>query len=135
VNAVVDTPTENSPQTVSEIMARMFAIREEKRAWAKREKELNEEWAGLEATLLSKLDEQGSVRVSSRQGTAGIEEEVVPIIEDWDEFTNYMRDNDALYLLQRRIAVGAFRELARAGQEVPGLRAVTKRSIGLTASR
>lgn len=132
VEPVVDT---NSPLKTSEIMARMFEIREEKRAMAKREKELNEEWEKLESTLMYRLDEQGSLSVSSKAGTAGISEDVVPIVEDWDSFEGYMKENDALYMLQRRIAVGAFRELVKAGQEVPGLRAVTKRSISLTASR
>lgn len=135
MSAAEEVVLQNSPLKTSEIMTRMFEIREEKRAWAKREKELNEEWERLEATLIGRLDEQGSLSVSSRAGSAGISEDDVPIIEDWDSFESYMKENDALYMLQRRIAVGAYRELVKAGQEVPGLRAVKKRSISLTASR
>lgn len=138
---VVEVAPENSPLSVSEIMARLFEIRAERKELSNRDSELVEEWEGLEATLIGKMDEQGSVRVSSRLGTASISEQTLPLIEDWDAVYAYIKDNDAFHLLQRRAAVGAYRELVEAavaaGQDpeavVPGARPITKRSINLRA--
>jgi hypothetical protein len=132
----------------------MFEIRAERKKLADRDKELVAEWESLEAILLGRLEEQGSVRVSSKQGTASIGTQVLPIVEDWDEYWAYMRDNDAPHLLQRRPAVNAYRELLEValkeagiddlekaleeGKElpvvVPGTRPVVKKSINLRAS-
>lgn len=135
MNAVVqEAVPENSPLTTSEIMERMFEIRSERKTLSERDSELVQEWEKLEQILLGRFDEQGSVRVTSRQGTASISEQTLAIVEDWDAVDNYIIQNRATHLLQRRVAVGAYREMLAAGQSVPGTRPITKRSINLRVS-
>lgn len=132
MNAVVEeAPVENSPLTISDIMARMFEIRAARKAIEAQDSELVQEWETLEGQLLGKLEEQGSVRVASKLGTASISEQTLGLIEDWDTLEGYIKENDALHLYQRRLAVGAYRELLAAGVEVPGVRPITKKSINL----
>lgn len=119
---------------VSEIIARMLTVREERQQIAARDKELVEEWENLEGQLIQDLDGQGMTRASSALGTAVISELTVPLVEDWDAALAYMRDNDMLYLLQRRIATGAFREIVEGGGGVPGVKPVPKRSISLRST-
>lgn len=134
------------PRTIAQLMSRLFEIREERKQLALRDKELVEEWEGIEGVLLAKLDEQGSVRISSKDGTASIGKQVLPLVEDWDAFYGYIKENDAFHLLQRRPATNAYRELLEAdsaahqGEEdsdrppvVPGVRPIEKRSINLRA--
>lgn len=135
-----------APLTVSEIMAKLFKIRRIRKRISDRDSVMVAEWERLEEILLGKMSEQGSVRVSSKLGTASISEQTLPIVEDWDAFYDWLWENRAFHLLQRRVAVGAYRELidadkaAHSGEEeaerppvVPGTRPITKKSINLRA--
>jgi hypothetical protein len=127
-------PEQEQPLRTSDIMNRMFEIREQRRELAAKDKELKDEADALEETLLVKMREQGSTRVSNKRGTAIISETIVPSVDDWDAVTEYIKENDAMYLLTKKIASAPFRELIESGQEVPGVRAVTKVDINLRAS-
>lgn len=122
---------EKQPPTTAEIVAQMVEYREERRRIGARDKELIDLVGSLELELLIRLDEQGMEKVSTAAGTATINETVLPQVIDWDEFYAYMVENDALYLLQKRPAAAAFREMQESGQSVPGVEPYTKRTIGL----
>ena len=118
-------------KTTAQIVAEMVEIREEKRRIESRKKELNEQWRSLELELLIRLDDQGMEQASTKDGTASISETVLPQVVDWDTFYQHMIENDALFLLQRRPAAAAFRELLESGETVPGVEPYTQRTIGL----
>jgi hypothetical protein len=109
----------------------MIEVRDERRRISIRDQELIDEWRSLELELLVRLDEQGMEKASTEDGTASISKTVLPQVVDWDEFYKYMIENEALYLLQRRPAAAAFRELNDSGQKVPGVEPYTQRTIGL----
>lgn len=123
--------TEQQQLTTAEIIATMVEIRDEKRKISEREKALNEKWRSLELELLIRLDDQGMEKASTKMGTASINEVVLPQVVDWDTFNQHILDTEALYLLQRRPAAAAYRELLESGEAVPGVEPYTKRSIGL----
>lgn len=109
----------------------MVEIRDERRIISSRDKELISDWKSLEMELLLRLDEQGMEKVSTANGTAAISETVLPQVVDWDAFYQYMLDNDALYLLQKRPAAAAFREMQESGQAIAGVEPFIQRTIGL----
>lgn len=117
--------------TTAVIVKTMVEIREEKRKIKAREKELNEKWRSLEMELLTRLDEQGMEKASTKDGTASINETVLPQVVDWDAFNAHILENEALFLLQRRPAAAAYRELLESGELVPGVEPYTQRAIGL----
>lgn len=119
----------------SDLMHRIFEIRQEKAKLSEREKQLTEEFNQLEQVLLARADEQGATRIATKDGTAIVSEQELPQIDDWDEAHNWMKENDALYLLQRRINSAAFRELVKSGQSVPGISVYTKRSLNFRAAQ
>jgi hypothetical protein len=123
-------------QTPAQIMAEMFEIRLEKAQLKEREKQLNEVWYALESQLMSMADELGMKRMGvDGLGTATVTETVVPVVEDWDSVHQYILENEAPHLLQRRVAAAAFRELQDMGVDVPGLSPYTKRAISLRKTR
>jgi len=128
--------SENSspPVATSDIIAQMSANRDEKRRIKEREKELNDKWRALEMELLTRLDEQGMLKASTTIGTASIVETVVPQVVDWDAVFEHIKETGDFYLLQKRPAAAAFRELHSSGQVIPGMEAYTKRSISLRKS-
>lgn len=122
---------ENQPLTTGQIVKRMVEVRDERRRISSRDKELIEEWRSLETELITRLDEQDMDKASTADGTASISETVLPQVVDWDAFYEYMKEEDALHLLQRRPAAAAFRELNDSGVAIPGVDPYTQRTIGL----
>lgn len=117
--------------TTADLIARLVDIREEKRKIKAREKELNDEWRTLELEALIRLDDQGMDKASTKRGTISIGENILPQVVDWDAFGEHIIQNDALYLLQRRPAAAAYRELLESGETVPGVEPYTQRQINL----
>ena len=120
--------------TTGVIIAKLVEIRDEKRRLKEREKELIEEWRTLEMEFLVRLDEQGMKKATTDDGTASITEVVLPQVVDWDAVYEHIKETGDFYLLQKRPAAAAFRELNDSGQTVPGMEPYTKRSISLRKS-
>lgn len=77
----------------------------------------------LEAEMLVKLDELGSDNATVRGlGTVIRKEEIVPTIEDWDALNTCVKENDMLYLFQRRLNAAAYRDLLDQGIEIKGVK-------------
>lgn len=117
--------------TTGAIIARMVANRDERRRISDRDKELVEEWRGLETEFIGRLDEQGQLKATTVDGTASITEQTLPQVTDWDALYAFILENEAFYLLQRRPAAAAFREHNQAGDEIPGIEPFIKRTISL----
>ena len=109
----------------------MFELRETKKDLETQVKEINEQMTLLEAELMSKLDDEKQTMGRGLAASASITSAVIPMVEDWETFGQYLIDNDALYLLQRRVAVRAYRELTDAGETIPGTTTFPKRTISL----
>ncbi len=125
--------SENSspPVPTSDIIAQLAEVRDERRRIGERDKELTEKWRALEMELIVRLDEQGMLKASTGVGTASITETVVPQVTDWDKVFEHIQETGDFYLLQKRPAAAAFRELHSSGEVIPGIDAYTKRSISL----
>lgn len=62
-----------------------------------------------------------------------LKEDLQPNAKDWDKVYEYIRTNNAFYLLQKRLAAGPLREMHNAGQTIDGVELVPVRSISLTS--
>lgn len=135
--AILATLAEDNPlrvATTGELIKELTQIRDDKRELNKRLKELNEEWRTVEALLMLRLDAQGMKRASTDDGTATITTDEVPLVRDWDEALKFMREQDQMHFLQRRIATAAWKEFRKAGYELPGVDVYNKREISLRKS-
>lgn len=112
----------------------MVEAREERRRIAARDKELIGEMKSLETELITRLDEQGMKKASGEAGTASITEQILPQVVDWDALYTHIHETESYFLLQRRPAAAAFRELHASGEEVPGIEPFTQRTISLRKS-
>lgn len=125
------TEISSPPLSTGAIIAKMDEVREERRAIARRDKELIEEWRSLEMELIIRLDEQGMLKAATSAGTASITETVLPNVVDWDALFDHIKETGDFYLLQKRPAAAAFRELLASGIDIPGIEPYTKREISL----
>lgn len=109
----------------------MYELREEKKALEAAIKKINEQMTEVEAELIQKLDSEDTPSGRGKLASVSITNSEVPMVEDWDTFNQYLIDNDALYLLQRRVAVRAYKELKESGEVIPGTTTFPKRTISL----
>ena len=72
--------------------------------------EIKEDEAQLAKVIEQRLNHAGVVSMRGKRGSFTLSEVVVPHVVNWDKFYQFMRDQNALDLLQKRVAVGAFRE-------------------------
>lgn len=119
------------PQTLGAMIDRMHALRLRKREIGREEKEINEQLKALEDGIIAKLDSEDIGSSRGKNATATISEDIVPQIDDWDKVYAFIKENDAFYMLQRRMAVTVYREMIESGQELPGTTPLKKRSISL----
>ena len=115
----------------SDIIDKMVACRDERRRISERDKELIQDWKSLQLELITRLDEQGMKKATVDSGTASITETILPQVTDWDKLHEHIKETDSFFLLQRRPAAAAFRELHASGEEIPGMEAFTQRTISL----
>jgi len=72
--------------------------------------EIKEDEAQLTQVVAQRLNHAGVTSMRGKRGVFSIGEIVVPHVVDWGKFHQFMRTQNALDLLQKRVAVGAFRE-------------------------
>lgn len=119
------------PQALNEMIDRYWALYQERKELSAEVKDLGEKLTVLERELIQRMDEVGTDQSRSNVASVSISSEVIPDVEDWDAFYSYIQENTAFYLLQRRPTAKAFQELREAGEEIPGVRPFTKRSISI----
>lgn len=106
--------------------------RDKIRKLEKQVSELKEVRDDLELRLIEAMEAQGIQQSRGAHATATITESVKPSVEDWDTFYAFIKRNNAFYLLERRPASAAYRELMeRRTKPVPGVTSFIKRSISL----
>ena len=76
--------------------------------------------------VLNSLIDSGLESVRSGAATVSVKRTTVPTVTDWVALDAYILKHKSLDMLQRRIAVGAWRERIEAGQFVPGVAAVER---------
>ena len=120
--------------TLGEKITRAAEIRDERKTIAARDKELIEEFSKLQEELLEHLDKEGTTVSGNGGYTVSVSEVIVPTAVDWEAIFKYIKDKDALYMLERRISSVAWRELHQSGETIPGTEPFTKRTINLRKS-
>jgi len=119
------------PHNLGSMIDRLYELNVRKRELAAEQKVLGEQIEELEKVVLEGLDQQGLRLGRGRLASVSVSESAVPQIEDWDKAVQYMKDNDAFHLLERRVAIAGWRELHEAGETVPGTVPFTKRKASV----
>ena len=119
------------PQTFGAMIDEMYEIRSQKQELETEAKQLGEQMKRLEASIITRLDEDETTMSRGKAASAILTETVVPKVEDWDGFYQYIQENEAFHLLQRRVSTAAARETLEAGENISGVSTFTKRAISL----
>ena len=116
---------------LDELIDKMFMLREAKRGLDSQLKDVKDQLSNLQQQLLVRFNEVGTDYARGSFASASITESVVPQIDDWGQVAEWVMENDAIYLLHRRISSGPWKELRDAGTDVPGIEPYTKTAISL----
>jgi hypothetical protein len=116
---------------IDEMIDKMFLLREQKRGLESQVNKVNKEIADLQQGLLARFQEVGTDYARGSMASASVTETIVPQIDDWGQVAEWVMENDALYLLHRRVSSGPWKELRDAGTDVPGIEPYTKVAISL----
>ena len=124
--------TQRAPETVGGLIDELFLLREQRRKFAETDKNLRDQYAELEASLIAALDQQEATQARGRSATATMNEEELATVVDWHLVHEFIRSQNAFHLLQRRLNSAAWREAAaERGEPIPGTTVFKKRSIAL----
>lgn len=115
------------------VVDRMLEIELEITELGKQEKVLNAEWSALENDLLQRFGEDEISAITGKRASASREVDVFANVKDWDELFRYIARTKSWELIQKRVAVKAFRERVEAGKMPPGTDRFDKVSIKIKA--
>ena len=99
---------------------------------SKQVNELKKRKTLLEEDLIEQMSNINMTKVAGGGLKAAISETVVPAVDDWEAVFNYIKENEAFYLLQKRISVTAYRELLITGESVPGAAPFTQVKVNVS---
>jgi|TARA_R110002126_G_scaffold182742_3_gene331364 hypothetical protein len=88
--------------------------------------------AELEEGLLGELSDGGVTLARTEFGTVSVLKATVPNVQDWVVFETYVYENNAMYLMQRRLSAPAFRDEIESKGDIPGVTTFEKKTISLT---
>lgn len=122
--------------SIMSTMRLLKKTKEQKTALNSKVKDLNVEIANLEQAIrafMSLPENDGMQSLSSGALTASQTSEIVPQVEDWDQFEAFVYAQKTLFLFQRRLSATAYRELLELndGQDIPGVKPFEKKGISL----
>ncbi len=102
-----------------------YKLIQQRKELDKKSKELYAEITQLEGEILELMQTANLDNAGGKTSSVTITEQLVPTIVDNDAFNQYIIQEDALYLLQRRVVATRYKELIDAGETVPGLEPTT----------
>lgn len=109
--------------TVDDVIAGYLKLRNKKEAieaeTKDKVKDIKEKMAKLEAWLKAKADTDGVTSFKTGSGTAFLTTTDFATVADWDAVLDYIRENEAFDMLEKRVSKNAVRGYIEANKAVP----------------
>lgn len=126
----------NNEPTVGEVIKTYMALREKKTELEaevkERVAEVKEKMNKLESYLKVKMDETGLTSFKSDYGTAFLTTTDYANVADWDEVVQFIKDNDAYDLFEKRVSKMAVRGYIDQNKTIPpGINYGTKLGVNI----
>lgn len=110
---------------IRDLIKRYSEIKQARAELTRQDNELKDELAEIESAIMLALDEAGTDSATVRGlGTVFKKTETVPSITDWESFNSSVREQDLLFLFQRRLNASAYRDLLAQGVFIDGVEPV-----------
>lgn len=96
----------------------LLRLRAKRKKLQRQADEVKAEETRVTEQLMEALLKQKQTKAGSAKATFSLNQRTVCTVEDWKAFHDWIVDNDKPHLLQKRVALEAFRELVEDG-EIP----------------
>lgn len=122
--------------TVDAVIKKYMKLRSQKEAVEAEIKErvdkIKADMAKLEAFLQAKMDADGLTSFKSEHGTAFLTTTDFANVDNWDAVLQFIREEEAYDMLERRVSKAAVRGYIEANKEVPpGIKYGTKLGVNI----
>lgn len=118
---------------LGELAALAVEIRERKRALDAQSKAAAAELDSVKAEIHGRLVSQDLDRIAVNGVTLSRSSTTYPQVTDWEAVHEYILENRALNLLQRRVTTSLWQELLEGGEVIPGIEAFEKTDVNIRA--
>lgn len=102
-----------SSLTLDNVIRIAKQLRAETSLASKRHDDLKTRTKDIDKLIIERMQEQGLTSTGNEVATVTLSEKTYPKITDWDAFYEYIHENKAFYLLQRRPGAKACEELIK----------------------
>ena len=117
----------------AQMVRELKTLRDKIGVQSKRVTELKAKRDTIELALIELLKKDEMTSLGTGNLTATYTRRPVPVVKDWDDFYDFIRENDAMFLLERRPSPTAYRDVleSRDGKKIPGVETFHKESISI----
>ena len=114
--------TEALPEiSLGDLIEQILAFKEAERELNQQLAELKKTRDELEAQVLQIMKDQGLERTGVSGANVIIQRKRFPQVKDWDLVYEFMYQNNAAYILQKRLLSSAVEEFEALGEPIPGV--------------
>ena len=107
----------------------LHELREQKRALEDQVKGVQALMEAAQAALIQQMEQEGVSKSTGKRASVAVMDSVVPTVEDWTAFYDFIKRHDYFHLLERRPSVSGCRELFETKGMIPGVVPFTKKTI------
>ena len=121
----------SSPETLGATLDRIYRIDKIVGRLNKRIDRLKAERERLDTETMSVMEDAETIIAAGKVARGTITESDVPTAQDWNKIEEFIYQNRALYLLDRRISAASYRELLQSVGEIPGIATFTRKKLNV----
>lgn len=126
-------PSDGIHMTLGKMIDELQKLKFRKKQLTDQMAELQLEIDQAETSLMAAMQLQNVTKSTGTLATASISESVVPHVQDWDSFYDFIKRHSYFHLLDRRPNVAGCRELFESKGVIPGVVPFTKRTVRTTS--
>lgn len=119
---------------LGEMIDAVHALRAKRIEMQKQVDEVKADEERMKREIIALLKDAAVEGATGGEANARITKRVVPTVKDWSKLYQYVRDNDAWDMLDKRCNAAAFRARLDDGVEVPGVEAYEVEDLSITRS-
>jgi len=123
------------PKTLGGCADKLYQLNEKKREASKKVTAIEEEIKALKEHVIESLPKSKLTGASGKLANVRVVTKAVPQVKDYDKFYNYVKENEAFDLLQRRLSEAAIKARFEEGEKIPGIDFFNVVSVSITKAK
>lgn len=123
--------TTDTKMPLGRVIDRMKELRDQRRELSAKDRELKDEFDALKQQVIDRCFEEETDGARGKSAVAVITQQTVAKVNDWDEYIDWVKENDAFYLFERKVKATAFSELVNMGETPAGTEPLTVYNVSL----